>query len=148
MGPTQGTFSLYPVLIRTFIPLFGYRFSSVTFHASNHFHPSLCSASSYLAPSIFNFEQCLFFLRPPLKQDSMETSGLTNVLRLLLAQNNLPITGSREQLVERLGSITPPPLTQPRPHRQPNDLAQTTSNLVEVAFRRSPAILRGRTTLL
>ena len=38
----------------------------------------------------------------------MEVSGLTNeVLRLLLAQNNLPITGSREQLIERLGSISP-----------------------------------------
>ena len=38
----------------------------------------------------------------------MELSGLSNeVLRLLLAQNNLLITGSREQLMERLGSISP-----------------------------------------
>ncbi|XP_068743253.1 uncharacterized protein [Montipora capricornis] len=38
----------------------------------------------------------------------MELSGLSNeVLRLLLAQNNLLITGSREQLIERLGSISP-----------------------------------------
>ena len=38
----------------------------------------------------------------------METSGLSNeVLRLLLAQNSLQITGSREQLIERLGSISP-----------------------------------------
>ena len=38
----------------------------------------------------------------------METSGLSNeVLRLLLAQNSLQITGLREQLIERLGSISP-----------------------------------------
>ena len=38
----------------------------------------------------------------------MELSRLSNkVLRLLLAQNNLLITGSREQLIERLGSISP-----------------------------------------
>ena len=38
----------------------------------------------------------------------METSGLSNeVLRVLLAQNSLQITGSREQLIERLGSISP-----------------------------------------
>ena len=38
----------------------------------------------------------------------MELSGLTNeVLRLLLSQNNLAISGSREQLIERLGTISP-----------------------------------------
>ena len=38
----------------------------------------------------------------------MELSGLSNeVLCLLLAQNNLLITGSREQLIEQLGSISP-----------------------------------------
>ena len=38
----------------------------------------------------------------------MELSGLTNeVLSLLLAQNNLAITGSREQLIERLVTISP-----------------------------------------
>ena len=38
----------------------------------------------------------------------MELSGLSNeVLRLLLVQNNLLITGSREQLIERLSSISP-----------------------------------------
>ena len=38
----------------------------------------------------------------------METSGLSNeVLHLLLAQNSLQITGSREKLIERLGSISP-----------------------------------------
>ena len=38
----------------------------------------------------------------------MELSGLSNeVLRLLLAQNNLLITGSREQLIKRFGSILP-----------------------------------------
>ena len=37
---------------------------------------------------------------------SMDSSTLSNeVLRLLLAQNNLPITGSRENLLERLNSI-------------------------------------------
>ena len=38
----------------------------------------------------------------------MEFSTLTNeVLRLLLAQNNLPIAGNREQLIKRLSSIDP-----------------------------------------
>lgn len=38
----------------------------------------------------------------------MELSGLTNeVLHLLLAQNNLAISGSRKQLIERLGTISP-----------------------------------------
>ena len=38
----------------------------------------------------------------------MELSGLSNeVLRLLLAQNNLLITGSRERLIERFGLIPP-----------------------------------------
>ena len=36
----------------------------------------------------------------------MEFAGLTNeVLRLLLSQNNLPITGTREQLIERLHTV-------------------------------------------
>ena len=38
----------------------------------------------------------------------MEVSGLTNeVLHLLLVQNDLPIMGLHEQLIERLGSISP-----------------------------------------
>ena len=41
----------------------------------------------------------------------MALSGLTNeVLRLLLAQNNLPISGTREQMIERLNTVdTSPP---------------------------------------
>ena len=36
----------------------------------------------------------------------MEFVGLTNeVLRLLLSQNNLPITGTQEQLIERLHTV-------------------------------------------
>ena len=38
----------------------------------------------------------------------MALDGLTNeVLRLLLAQNNLAISGTREQLLERLSEISP-----------------------------------------
>ena len=45
----------------------------------------------------------------------MELSGLTNeVLRLLLAQNNLAISGSCEQLIERLGTISPSTSTETR----------------------------------
>ena len=41
----------------------------------------------------------------------MALSGLTNeVLRLLLAQNNLPISGTRKQMIERLNTVdTSPP---------------------------------------
>ena len=46
----------------------------------------------------------------------MDFSGVTNeVLRLLLAQNQLPIAGTREQMIERLGTIsvdTPPSRTR------------------------------------
>ena len=38
----------------------------------------------------------------------MESEGLSNeVLRLLLAQNNLATTGNREQLMERIATISP-----------------------------------------
>ena len=58
----------------------------------------------------------------------MEASGLTNeVLRLLLAQNNLPITGSREQLVKRLGTITPPPSSTTRTRNSDSAEAASTA---------------------
>ena len=61
----------------------------------------------------------------------MDSSTLSNeVLRLLLAQNNLPITGSRANLLERLNAITTgvsqipqrrenPPRTRRSDQRQP-----------------------------
>ena len=52
--------------------------------------------------------QVSFAARLIMFRSAMEFSSLTTeVLRLLLAQNSLPITGSREQLIDRLATIDP-----------------------------------------
>ena len=116
---------------------------------SNQFHPSLSPASSYLAPKVTNLKLRLFSANRP-RLYFMELSGLTNeVLRLLLAQNNLAISGSCEQLIKRLGTISPSTSTETRTRssessgpraKRPRSTCQNSGDNNNLDGRRDPAL--------
>lgn len=85
------------------ISIFGSCQSSIAYHTNNHFSLLRALQVSFTARS--NLISLSALLHNCLKLPWMELNGFTNkVLHLFLAQNNLLITGYREQLIKRLGT--------------------------------------------